>query len=266
MIVVNKSNFSVFTMQKAYGATCAPKSTFYADFRICLVLEGEAVWEIEDRAFRTQPGDIVLLKLGQKRHFTSFGKTGFKLCVIKLTRDAFAGLHHFKFFLKCIQHQTNVFRNDALAAILKEIHVAWQTDSPLRYELSSAKLTEFFIKAEIAAKDPFDPISQKDREIFEYIDYIDAHITSGINLSAVAQKAGMTESAFSRRFSAVNGISFKQYLMEKKIQRAIGLLQTTDRKMVDIALDCGFDSVSGFYNAFKKKTGTTPNKFTEYDI
>ena len=127
------------------------------------------------------------------------------------------------------------------------------------------KYTLFFIKAEIAAKDPFDPISQKDREMLEYIDYIDAHITSRINLSAVAQKAGMTESAFSRRFSAVNGISFKQYLMEKKIQRAIRLLQTTDRKMVDIALDCGFDSVSGFYNAFKKKTGTTPHKFTEYD-
>ena len=76
----------------------------------------------------------------------------------------------------------------------------------------------------------------------------------------------MTESSFSRRFSAVNGISFKQYVIEKKIQRAIFLLQTTNRKVIDIASECGFDSISGFYDSFKRITGTTPNKFTEIEI
>ena len=266
MIVVNKSNFSVSTVKKLYGSASAPKNTFYADFKICLALEGEAVWEIEERSHLIQPGDIVFLKIGQARHFTSFGKNGFKLCAFILTRNAFSGLHHFMYFLECIKRQENVIRNSSLSSILRDIYEEWEQNSHLRYELASAKLTEFFIKAEKTSHDPFVQVSQREYEMLELMDYIDSNITKGISLSAVAKKAGMTESSFSRRFSAINGISFKKYVVKKKIQRAIHLLQTTDQKMIDIALDSGFDSVSGFYDAFKKQTGTTPSKFTEYEI
>ena len=266
MIVVNKSNFSVSTVKKLYGSASAPKNTFYADFKICLALEGEAVWEIEERSHLIQPGDIVFLKIGQARHFTSYGKNGFKLCAFILTRNAFSGLHHFMYFLECIKRQENVIRNSSLSSILRDIYEEWEQNSQLRYELASAKLTEFFIKAEKTSNDPFVQVSQREYEMLELMDYIDSNITKGISLSAVAKKAGMTESSFSRRFSAINGISFKKYVVKKKIQRAIHLLQTTDQKMIDIALDSGFDSVSGFYDAFKKQTGTTPSKFTEYEI
>lgn len=266
MIVVNKSNFSVCTVQKLYGSASAPKNTFYADFKICLALEGEAVWEIEERSYLIQPGDIVFLKIGQARHFTSYGKNGFKLCTFILTRNAFSGVHHFMYLLECIKRQENVIKNSSLSSILRDIYEEWEQNSHLRYELASAKLTEFFIKAEKASNDPFVQVSQSQYEMLELMDYIDSNITRGISLSAVAKKAGMTESSFSRRFSAINGISFKKYVVKKKIQRAIHLLQTTNQKMIDIALDSGFDSVSGFYDAFKKQTGTTPSKFTEYEI
>ena len=170
------------------------------------------------------------------------------------------------FFLECIKRQENVFKQSALSPLLKEIYEEWKTESPFRYELASAKLTEFFIKAERASNAPFMQVPQSQHEMLEIMDYIDSNITTGISLSAVAKKAGMTESSFSRRFSAVNGISFKKYVIEKKLQQAMHLLQTTNRKMIDIALDSGFDSVSGFYDAFKKRTGTTPGKFTEFDI
>lgn len=266
MLIVNKGNFSVRTITKAKDSVSAPKNTFYADFKVCLALEGEAVWEIEDRSYPIRAGDIVFLKIGQKRHFTAFGKHGFKLCAFHLSRNAFSGQHHFMFFLESIKKQENVIRNSMLSALLKEIYEEWETQSPLRYELASAKLTEFFIKAERAAKDSVAPVTQSDYEMLELMDYIDANITNGISLHAVAKKAGMTESAFSRHFSAANGISFKKYVVEKKIQRAIFLLQTTNRKMIDIALDSGFDSLSGFYDAFKKQTGTTPGKYSEVEI
>jgi AraC-like DNA-binding protein len=266
MIIVNKSNFSVCTVQKLHKSVSAPKNTFYTDFKICLALEGEAVWEIEERSCLIQPGDIVFLKMGQKRHFTSFGTQGFKLCVFTLTRNAFSGLHHFMFFQQCIKWQENVIKKNDLSPLLKEIYEDWKTEFPFRYELASAKLTEFFVKAERAVNKPLASVTQRDREMLELMDYIDSNIAKGISLSAVARKAGMTESSFSRCFSATNGISFKKYVVEKKIQRAIWLLQTTNHKIIDIALDSGFDSISGFYDAFKKRTGTTPSKFSEFEI
>ncbi len=266
MVVVNKNNFSVHTIQKLHDSTSTPKNTFYADFKICLALEGEAVWEIEDQSHPIQAGDIVFLKIGQKRCFTSFGENGFKLCAFTLTRNAFSGIHHFVFFLECIKSGKTVIRDTGLSPILGEIYEEWKRKSPLRYELASAKLTEFFIKAEREANNPFAPATQSHYEMLDWMDYIDSNLTSGVSLATVAKKAGMTESSFSRRFAAVNGISFKRYVVEKKIQRAILLLQTTNRKMIDIALDSGFDSVSGFYDAFKKQTGTTPSHFTEFEI
>ena len=123
----------------------------------------------------------------------------------------------------------------------------------------------FFIKAERIAGYTIRSISDDHRRMLEIMDYIDANISSDVSLRTVSQMAGLTESSFSRRFMDTNGISFKQYVVEKKIQRAITLLQTTDRTVIDIALDCGFDSISGFYSAFRKKTGTTPNKFSEFE-
>lgn len=266
MIIVNKNNCSVQTMQKGPGSDAAPKNTFYADFKVCLALEGEAVWEIEDQTLRIQPGDIIFLSIGQKRRFTSFGKNGFKLCAFVLTRNAFSKPHHFMFFLNRVKKQANVIKSSALSALLKEAYDEWQAESPFRYELASAKLTEFFIKAEKEANDPFGPVTQNDLEMLKIMDHIDANISNQISLRSVAKKAGMSDSTFSRHFSEWNGVSFKQYVIEKKIQRAILLLQTTDLKMIDIALESGFDSISGFYDAFKKKTGTTPSNFSEYKI
>ena len=266
LILANKGNLSTYTVRKKHSDISSPKSILYTKYRICFAMEGEALWEIEDRVYSIQPGDIIFLNIGQKRQFNAFSENGFKLFAISLQRNAFSGQHHFMYFLDRIKNHGNVFQNPTLLALLQEISDAWETKHPLRYELASAKLTEFFIKAEQAENYILKPVSEGHRKMQEIMDYIDANIAKDVSLHSVAEKAGMTESTLSRQFSAINGISFKQYIIEKKIQRAVHLLQTTDRKMVDIALESGFDSVSGFYSAFKKKTGTTPNKFYEFDV
>ena len=263
MIIASKGDFSMQTTFKNENSSVALQNAFYPDFRICLALEGEAVWTIEGRAHRICKGDIVFLKMGQERHFSSFGKAGFRFCTFILKRNVFAGPHHFVFFLEQIREKGSVIRDPMLSWLLTELYEEWDPQDPLRYELASARLTTFFIKAERLEGYLAQSVSEKHQRMLEIMDYIDANIQNGISLQAAAEKAGMTESAFSRRFSEINGISFKQYVVEKKIQRAITLLQTTDRKILDIAMDCGFESISGFYSAFRKKTGTTPANFSE---
>ena len=260
MMQIDKNTFSVYTVEKNFGSSSAPKTTFYADFKICLVLEGEAVWEIEDNSFSVRAGDIVFLNLGQKRRFVSFGKDGFKLCALVLGRNAFASVSHFDFFLERVKNGQNLIRNENLFAILKEVYEETKENIPLSYSLVSAKITEFFIKAERETGYAYRPLTHTDMEMLEVMNYIDGNVTEGISLGKAAKRAGMSESAFSRRFVAMNGISFKRYVMEKKTQKAVHLLNTTDLKMIDVALGSGFESVSGFYEAFKKITGTTPKK------
>ena len=53
----------------------------------------------------------------------------------------------------------------------------------------------------------------------------------------------------------------KEIPMELKA-KALEMLKTTDLKVVDVAYECGFNSISGFYDTFKKITGTTPDKIS----
>ena len=258
MMQTDKNTFSTYVVEKNFGEASAPKTTFYADFKICLVLKGEAVWEIEDKAFSVAAGDIIFLNLGQKRKFTSFGREGFRLCALVLGRNAFDSAAHFDFFLERVKNGQNLIRNEALFNLLKEVYEESKSGEPFVYDLISAKLTEFFIKAERSLGYSFRPLTSSDTKMLDVMNFIDANITEGVSLSLAAEKAGMSESGFSRRFLKVNGISFKQYLMEKKTQHAIRLMNTKNLKMIDVALESGFDSVSGFYDAFKKITGTTP--------
>ena len=101
--------------------------------------------------------------------------------------------------------------------------------------------------------------------MLEILDYIDTHITSDISLSRLASRTGLTESSFSRRFSRLNGISFKQYVIAKRIARAVMLLRTTNMKMVNIALECGFNNTASFYKAFKKVTNLNPGDYWNGD-
>jgi AraC-like DNA-binding protein len=266
MILLSKENFSVDLLEKQHHSPAAPKDTFYGNFKVCLALDGEAVWEIEDRTYVIRPGDIVFLSCGQARRFTFFGENGFRLCVFNFDRDVFTNLQHFAFFLECIKRQNSVICSSPLTPLLMEIYTEMAAGHPLRFELASAKFTEFFIKLENELGYTYQAYAKADREMLDILQYIDANITSDIRLHTLAAKTGLTESAFSRRFSQFNGISFKKYVVAKRISRAVMLLQTTNLSIADIALDCGFESISGFYDAFKKRTGTTPNNISKFDI
>ena len=64
-------------------------------------------------------------------------------------------------------------------------------------------------------------------------------------------------------FKKLNGISPWDYIVLKRIEKAIELLETTDKNKIDIAEMCGFTSSSNFYKAFAKVTGKTPTEYVK---
>ncbi len=262
MLNANKNTFSCMTVKKTAQDLPGANAVSYAGLRLCFLLSGDARWQINDRTYAIRPGDIFFLSDRQKRRFAAHGENGFSLAAFTLDRQLFANTSHFSFFLTCIQEKNGVLHSPALYEILCEIYNESKGSAASNYELISAKLTEFFIKAERSFG--FDAASavKIDKNMIRILDYIDTHITEKISLAAVSEMAGFTESSFSRWFSRLNGISFKKYVMSKIIEYAVKLLETTDLKVVEIAFECGFDFISGFYDTFRKVTGTTPNKFT----
>ena len=78
----------------------------------------------------------------------------------------------------------------------------------------------------------------------------------------IAQAVAVTPNYLSALFPKTVGVSLWSYLTEKRIQRAMGLLeQSPHQNVLDIALACGFNSTAAFNRAFKSCVGCTPKEY-----
>lgn len=88
--------------------------------------------------------------------------------------------------------------------------------------------------------------------------YIQQNYASKISLDDVAKKLLVSTRSLSRLFLSETGKSFSENLAEYRIKMAIRLIESTQYKMVDIAMLVGYKDIKHFYKTFKKITGHTP--------
>jgi AraC-like DNA-binding protein len=83
----------------------------------------------------------------------------------------------------------------------------------------------------------------------------------GLDVAACAEAAGLHPNYAMTLFRRATGATIWQYLTRLRLAHAQRLLLTSEREVLDIALDAGFGSQARFYVAFKKAFGTTPAAF-----
>ncbi len=64
-----------------------------------------------------------------------------------------------------------------------------------------------------------------------------------------------------REFKLIYEETPSHYIQELRLQYAASLLAGTSREILDIALECGFESLSYFYACFRKSYGMTPHRY-----
>lgn len=103
------------------------------------------------------------------------------------------------------------------------------------------------------------PLPQEDvTQLNEVMRYIDEHLDGEIRLAQLAAIAHVSPAYFSTLFKRYNGLSPVEFIVHKRVQRAIELIRTTHLNMTDVAMACGFNNSTNFYKAFRKVTGRTP--------
>lgn len=97
---------------------------------------------------------------------------------------------------------------------------------------------------------------------FLYItNYINEHFAEDLSLEQVADLAGFSKYHFTRLFKQYTDTSFYKYLNQKRIDYAKTLLLDPDLPVIDVALQCGFSSLSAFLRMFKQLNKCTPTEF-----
>ena len=107
--------------------------------------------------------------------------------------------------------------------------------------------------------------NQDDKSLIEQIvSYIGENYQKNINLATVSNHYNLNYSYFSRIFKDSVGISFSQYLLKIRMEKAKELLSgDTELKISDIATLVGYsgNNIQNFTRAFKKYFGKSPKNF-----
>ncbi|MGE8547912.1 MAG: AraC family transcriptional regulator [Alcaligenes sp.] len=82
----------------------------------------------------------------------------------------------------------------------------------------------------------------------------------GCTLEELAGQQGVSEKTLSRLFRQETGLTFRAWRQRLRIMSALPMLERHER-VTDVALACGYDSMSAFVAAFRELMGQTPGEF-----
>lgn len=89
--------------------------------------------------------------------------------------------------------------------------------------------------------------------------YIDHHFRAPLTLAAVAAQACLSPNYFSEQFHEATGRSFQTYLQDQRLGFASALLATTDLGVAEICHAAGFNNLSHFGRAYRRRYGKPPS-------
>ena len=99
------------------------------------------------------------------------------------------------------------------------------------------------------------------RNLSSMIRFMAENLHRPISTADVASHIGLHKNYTTNLFTSVMGMTIKQYLQFQRLQRAQLLLVDNERQIADVGYDCGFSSLSRFYEAFQRYYGMPPGQF-----
>ncbi|ACV62762.1 transcriptional regulator, AraC family [Desulfofarcimen acetoxidans DSM 771] len=100
----------------------------------------------------------------------------------------------------------------------------------------------------------------------EVMAYIEKSLMCDIELNQISRIAGCSEYHFRRMFSFIAGMPLGEYIRRRRLSVAGMLLQTESVKVVDLALQLGYESPEAFSKAFQAMHGITPSQAKKENV
>lgn len=91
------------------------------------------------------------------------------------------------------------------------------------------------------------------------IDYVEKHLDDTVCTGEVSRIIAGPYAVFQRSFVQITGIPLSEYIRRRRLTCAAYEIQNTNKRILDIALQYGYESADAFGVAFKRLHGITPN-------
>lgn len=222
---------------------------------ITVLLEGQAVFEWPGQKYMIEAGYVVLVPPRLFHRYEGMGRSRF-------------GLLHLCNIPHDMQELLSELMNDEAPTVMMLSRLDRERFErlfrellrisflPLKYK---SRHYEAWMEVIILFLIEHSQKNQQALTVTEAADYIKENLQHGIQISELAELAGLTETGFRRLFEEIYHMSPKQYQQQCKLSEAKWLLSSSDREIQEIAEQVGFARLHSFSQWFKKMEGISPS-------
>ena len=105
--------------------------------------------------------------------------------------------------------------------------------------------------------------TSKDPLVSAAMRFTSAHLAH-VTLSDVCRAVGASERSIRRAFVSETGMSWRKYLLQSRLLKAMALLAEPGPSVLAVATAVGFETMSGLNRAFRRYTGETPLAYRQH--
>ncbi len=246
---------------------------YHPQYEIYYLLSGDRNYFIQNRVYKIQRGDLVLINTNVLHKTISGSSEYHERLLIEFNSsylDNFVKPEHIKSFLAAFHNNHSLLQlketerkqiEGCFFKLMKESksHGIENNRMLALYFLEMLELINRF--AEEAKSVDYDYPSMLHQRISEVAAYVDQNYHKDISLDTASEKFFISTAHLSRAFKKVTGFTFIEYLTNLRIQKAQKLLSETNLSISDIAKEVGYQNHTHFGRMFKLLTGSSPREF-----
>ncbi len=245
------------------------ESHVHSAVEIILPSQGTSVYRLPNEEYHVAPGEILIIPSNQLHELVE--KEGIIRYLILFEpgplfslldmQQAYQVTHHIIYL-----HDHGETHQQVEGLLHQMVDCYFQHRPMWNTQCYSYLLQAYALMAGQFVQNP-DPAFDKayrsiDAEIMNMaINYLDEHFVEDVPLEKVAAFAGYSKYYFSRAFKNYFGISFYDYLLDRRLNKAVDLLIHTGKPIGTVATESGFGSIATFNRIFRKHKNCTPTKY-----
>jgi len=231
------------------------------------ILNGRMLWKTNNKKYIVHKGETYFVKKGAIKVET-FPKENFCDLIVFVPDDFIKGVIE-KYKIPCAPEKTrskidsviSLESDEVLTSYFESLLAYFAKPEPPSSSLLKLKFEELILN--ILSSEKKYPVISYFKELFECSkipvrEIMEKNFTSSLSLDEFARLCGRSLSTFKRDFIKIYNEPPGTWLLNKRLDFAKFLLETTNKNIYEIVFESGFKNRSHFIRVFKNKFGTTP--------
>lgn len=239
-------------------------------YEIFYLINGDCTFFVNHNVYKLNKGDLVIIPK-EDIHRSTYPERGYSERFVLSFKD-----NNLEWIEELIGQDTVMDslkqgvisipekRRDYVEGLLNKMLFESQGQDMLSEAFIKASFLEFLlfiIRCQRFEQNVIKEIDVDNLMIQEIATYIYDNYDKKISLDDISTKFHISRSYLSKKFKAVTGFGFKEYLINIRIKQACTLLLDTSKSITDIAFECGFNDSNYFGDAFRNVKGVSPHKY-----